>query len=486
MRPNFALLMSLFFLSSSLIGCLSKSDIDSDSVIDIDDNCPEIFNPDQLDFDKDKLGDLCDLDDDNDGFPDLIDSHPFNKDESTDLDNDGIGDNSDSDIDGDGIINSEDFYPLDPNEKWDSDQDGVPNGIDTDDDGDGWNDSVDQFDLTPTTSLFNKGPFNPGTMDLVFISPRGHEVTLQIWYPTKEKDGNRVIYDNVVRGIALEGATPDCAESRPVAIYSHGFPSIRWGSAFMLENLATHGFISLALDHKYGTVFDIDIEKLFDHILSRPVDIMESFDWLVSQNNIDSDFTNCIAPDDGYSIIGQSTGGFTSMMISGAKIISTDLENRCNESGLDENLKLLNCEILSHMSNLNLTELSISDSRVKSALLLSPWNASVLNMGISSVSVPTLVLTGDVDDTTVIAEVNNTVSKLGESVINYGIFNNSGHYAFAPIGCLAYGCEGLLDINVSANLSSTIAIIFLAKQLNWPDSNSYNFPNSIHIKWKYD
>jgi len=483
-RTGFNLLISILLFSSSLTGCISESDVDSDDVADKKDNCPDIFNPEQLDYDEDEVGDLCDLDDDNDGFLDANDSHPLDFDENTDLDGDGIGDNSDEDIDGDGVENSEDHYPYDSNEKWDTDLDGIPNGVDNDDDGDGWNDSVDPFDLSPVTSLLENGPFTSGTMDVVFTSPRGHEVTLQIWYPTKENDGDEVIYDNVLPGLALDDTKPDCSEPRPVTIYSHGFPSIRWGSAYMMESLATHGFISIAPNHIYGTVFDVDIDKFPDHILSRPDDIMESFDWLVSQNNIAGDLFNCITPEEGYSMIGQSTGGYTSMMISGAKILSSDLESSCNES--DSDFTDVNCEILNRFSDLQISEFSNPDSRVKYALLLSPWNGSVLDTGISSVSIPTLILTGTADETVTISEVNNTVLQLGDSLVNYALFNNSGHYAFAPIGCLAYGCDGLLDINISENLSSTIAIIFLAKQLNWPESHNYDFPTSEHIAWKYD
>jgi len=483
-RTGFNLLISILLFSSSLTGCISESDVDSDDVADKKDNCPDIFNPEQLDYDEDEVGDLCDLDDDNDGFLDANDSHPLDFDENRDLDGDGIGDNSDEDIDGDGVENSEDYYPYDSNEKWDTDLDGIPNGVDNDDDGDGWNDSVDPFDLSPVTSLLENGPFTSGTMDVVFMSPRGHEVTLQIWYPTKENDGDEVIYDNVLPGLALDDTKPDCSEPRPVTIYSHGFPSIRWGSAYMMESLATHGFISIAPNHIYGTVFDVDIDKFPDHILSRPDDIMESFDWLVSQNNIAGDLFNCITPEEGYSMIGQSTGGYTSMMISGAKILSSDLESSCNER--DSDFSDVNCEILNRFSDLQISEFSNPDSRVKYALLLSPWNGSVLDTGISSVSIPTLILTGTADETVTISEVNNTVLQLGDSLVNYALFNNSGHYAFAPIGCLAYGCDGLLDINISENLSSTIAIIFLAKQLNWPESHNYDFPTSEHIAWKYD
>ena len=56
----------------------AASDRDDDGVPDVLDNCPEIFNPTQADFDRDGLADECDPDDDNDGEADGVDPDPFN------------------------------------------------------------------------------------------------------------------------------------------------------------------------------------------------------------------------------------------------------------------------------------------------------------------------------------------------------------------------------------------------------------------------
>lgn len=71
------------------------ADSDNDGIADAQDNCPLLSNPNQLNTDSDSLGNVCDLDDDNDGIPDswelLYGLNPLvSSDAGLDGDNDGL------------------------------------------------------------------------------------------------------------------------------------------------------------------------------------------------------------------------------------------------------------------------------------------------------------------------------------------------------------------------------------------------------------
>ena len=106
--------LGMYFLSWSEFTTFADSD--KDGVVDSVDNCPSNANQDQADFDFDKMGDICDTDDDNDGVSDSLDQFDTDPSDWADFDFDLVGDSKDPDDDNDGILDTEDSSPLLPSE----------------------------------------------------------------------------------------------------------------------------------------------------------------------------------------------------------------------------------------------------------------------------------------------------------------------------------------------------------------------------------
>ena len=171
-------------------------DLDGDGLHQYYDNCPTVFNPDQEDLDQDGIGDVCDEDIDGDGVTNeqeeidqtnpyencdfIFSSITLNITSPMDCDRDGIVNTIDLDDDNDGILDS-----LETNA--DFDLNGRINSMDLDSDGDGCFDAIEAgFPDPDNDGLIGTSP--------VTVDELGRVISAQGYLTPKDADQSG-IYD---------------------------------------------------------------------------------------------------------------------------------------------------------------------------------------------------------------------------------------------------------------------------------------------------
>jgi predicted dienelactone hydrolase len=266
------------------------------------------------------------------------------------------------------------------------------------------------------------GPHLVATRETQTSLSDGMTLPLQVWYPSSNPVSNLHAYDELLTGTASNGGTPDCTEHRPVVVFSHGNTGMRFQSYFLMEYLATHGFIVLAPDHVGNTIFDNDEERKPELIVRRPLDVAASFDWLLEQ----TDFSDCLDTDAGYAVIGHSFGGYTALAVSGAYLDTDVTESFCAEYGgwLCEHVA-----VIAETDGVGIHD--NSDSRIWASVPMTPAALETLQGGIETVSIPTLVMAGSKDTLTsyedVVAPIYESLTQDSKHLLT---IQDAGHYSF--------------------------------------------------------
>jgi predicted dienelactone hydrolase len=223
-------------------------------------------------------------------------------------------------------------------------------------------------------------------------------------------------------------------------LFSHGYGGVRWQSPYIGEHLASHGWIVVAPDHPLNTYLDDD-DSAFDEVaVRRPIDIRDSYDWLLSaSDDAQSPYAGCADAAAGYAVSGHSFGGYTAFAVAGAPVTSAVTGE----------------------------EVDLSDSRAWAVVGMAPWNGGgLLGDGMASIAVPEMALSGDLDESTRIRQVQALQDALTVEPRHFGEFARAGHYSFSPVACQAGqvggGCgDGYIDLDVFTGLVQTALAAFL-------------------------
>ena len=277
--------------------------------------------------------------------------------------------------------------------------------------------------LPDAPELAQRGGYGVGVRTLDFVNPDQIDVlnlarnpearydrplTVEVWYPA-------IIPDNAVelteyqsyhgradennlepftfQGRALRDAQPDViSQPYPLVIVSHGYPGIRFMLTYLTENLASKGFVVVAIDHTDSTYPDAD--NFFSTLLNRGLDQTFVLNEIAKLSQSEG-FLSGLVDADNTAIVGYSMGGYGALNSAGA--------------GYNQILQGFFPQIESRMAGNPDYEASLDD-RIKAIVVFAPWGGDLSGFGtpkntgvwdaeaFAGIKIPSLWITGSLDD----------------------------------------------------------------------------------------
>jgi predicted dienelactone hydrolase len=328
------------------------------------------------------------------------------------------------------------------------------------------------------------GPWAAGTFDVV-ADTSGGELHLQVWYPAASgADEDTVRYDDLIQGDALDEPPADCAQPRPVMVFSHGNGGMRFQSIFWTEFLATHGWVVVAPDHPENTVYDLDESILLDVAMRRPLEVAASFDWLVDTSG-DGALAGCLDASAGYAVSGHSFGGYTTVVVTG-----TVIDLAASAAWCADHPEWL-CDDAAEWAAAHPDEPVVdhADPRVTAGVAMTPAGYELLVGGLGANDTPLLVWGGGRDYLT---PVDSQVRPIWADLANAGnplaTLTDAGHYTFSDacgIAPVFDDCgEPYLSPEAAHPTIRTASLAFLQVQAGWADAAAWLPPEDPQLVWE--
>jgi predicted dienelactone hydrolase len=251
-------------------------------------------------------------------------------------------------------------------------------------------------------ALTARGAYRVG-VQTISVTDTAHNRTLklEVWYPAiLTADQERTEYRSqmgrtnyVEQGRAGRDA-PILENTRPFAflVFSHGQPDNRMQTTYLLEHLASHGFVIAAIDHTGSTNSDVTPLAYPDSLVYRPQDILYV-------DELPKRFPN--ADPNNIGLIGYSYGGYSSLNVAGVGLDSNHTRSYC--AGLPA--AFFPCAMLPFLPGLEAqrgASVIKGDPRVKAVFVMAPYGGLWMSESqLEALRVPLFIGAGSVDDVAV-------------------------------------------------------------------------------------
>ncbi len=261
-----------------------------------------------------------------------------------------------------------------------------------------------------TLTLVNKGQIDilnsKNGVDPLYDRP----LTVEVWYPAiipggvtvlanyhdtygSSTDSTRPLTTFTFKGRALRNAAPDKNSAPyPLVIVSHGYPGSRILLSYLTENLASKGYVVVAIDHTEST--HSDTKGFQSTLLNRAKDILFVLDQIgVSGKSNRGDFLAGLVDADNTALIGYSMGGYGVLNAAGAGYSKKLGDFFATMTG---GSNAINVRV-----DGNPAFISSIDKRIKAVVAFAPWGMQrgIWDAeGLKGLKVPTFFVAGSKDD----------------------------------------------------------------------------------------
>lgn len=234
-------------------------------------------------------------------------------------------------------------------------------------------------------------------------------LTVEIWYPARipantpaqvtyesvlgrSNDPKRPLVPFTFAGRALRDALPDSSDTYPLVIVSHGYPGSRLLLTYLTENLASKGYVVVAIDHTESTYSDL--AGFPSTLLNRaPDDLFVLSEMARLGSKTSKSFLAGVLNADNTALIGYSMGGYGALNVAGAGYSPQAMKLFGQMAGGSTALEGRTMDSPTYKASV--------DSRIKAVVAFAPWGMErgVWDAtGLAGLTLPTLFVAGSKDD----------------------------------------------------------------------------------------
>jgi predicted dienelactone hydrolase len=233
---------------------------------------------------------------------------------------------------------------------------------------------------------------------------------VEVWYPAilneNEKefttytdnlgmpgDPKRPLIPFSFKGRAAQNASPVLNDGKfPLIIVSHGYTGSRVLMTYLTENLASKGYVVVAIDHYEAT--HADAKGFPSTLLNRSKDILFVLNEMANKTKVGSPFfLTGIVDSDNTAIIGYSMGGYGVLNVAGAGYSEQMIKTFGSLTGGSKAIEVRTTNNEAYKASFN--------TRIKAVVAFAPWGMErgVWDAdGLKGLRIPTFFVAGNLDD----------------------------------------------------------------------------------------